>query len=38
MPPVVVVKISEFELTPPGAGSKTVTAAVPGAAMSLAGI
>jgi hypothetical protein len=33
-----VVKVKEFELPPPGAGLKTVTAAVPAAAMSLAEI
>jgi hypothetical protein len=32
------VKVNEFELPPPGAGLKTVTAAVPAAAMSAAEI
>jgi hypothetical protein len=32
------VKVNEFELPPPGAGLKTVTTAVPAAAMSLAEI
>jgi hypothetical protein len=32
------VKVNEFELPPPGAGLKTVTAAVPAPAMSLAEI
>jgi hypothetical protein len=37
-PPVAMVKATEFEVPPPGAGLKTVTEAVPVAAMSLAGI
>jgi hypothetical protein len=36
--PVVMVKVNEFELPPPGAGLKTVIEAVPAFAMSLAGI
>jgi hypothetical protein len=37
-PPAVIVNVELLEFPPPGAGLKTVTAAIPTAAMSLAEI